>query len=54
MDDSEITCNEITESYDEETKTVSGNFNKKSSLKNTKFLYFTCIFINYYNIIDNC
>ena len=29
MDDSVITCDEIIESYDEETKTVLTNFNKK-------------------------
>ena len=49
MDDSAITCDEIIESYNEET-----NFNeKKSSLLKTKFLYFTCIFINYYSITDS-
>ena len=38
MDDSVITCDEIIESHDEETKTVLTNFNKK--------MHFTCIFIN--------
>ena len=47
MDDSVITCDEITDV--EET-----NFNEKYNLKNIKFLYFTCIFINYYCIIDSC
>ena len=30
------------------------NFNQKRSLSNTKCLYFTCIFINYHNIINSC
>ena len=50
MDGLSIKCNEIKESYDEQTKRVSTNFNQKK----TKFLYFICIFINYYNIIDSC
>ena len=29
MDDSSIMCDEITESYDEEAKTISTNFNEK-------------------------
>ena len=32
MDDSGITCDEIIESYNEETKTISTNFDKKSNL----------------------
>ena len=37
MDDSAITCDEIIESYDEET-----NFNEKeANCKTQKFLYFT-------------
>ena len=34
---------------DEETKT---NFNKEKAACKTKFLYFTCVFINYHCIID--
>ena len=45
IDNSVITCDEIIE----ETKTVPKNFNeKKYNLSNTKFIYFICIFINYY------
>ena len=29
MDDSLITCDEVIESYDDERKTISTNFNKK-------------------------
>ena len=29
MDDSTIICDEVTESYDEEIKTISKNFNEK-------------------------
>ena len=54
-DDSAIICDEIIESYDEETKTIPANFHeKKVTLKTQNFLYFTCIFINYYSIIDSC
>ena len=54
MDDSVITCNEIIKSYEEEIKTISKNFNeKKSNLENAEILYFSCIFINYYRIIDS-
>ena len=51
MDDSTIIFDEVRESYDEEIKTVPINFNKKSNLQNTKFQYFTCLFINYHCII---
>ena len=53
MDDSAIMCDEIIEadaeakSYDEETKSIPKN-------KNRKLLYFTCLFIYYNCIIDNC
>ena len=53
-DYSAVTCNKIIESYNEKTKTILTNFNKKYDLKNTKFLYFTCIFINCYKISDSC
>ena len=41
-----ITCGEIIELYDEEI-----DFIEK---KNVKLLHFTCIFIDYYSIIDSC
>ena len=50
-DDLAITCDEVVESSDEETKAISANFNEK---KDAKFLYCTCILINYYSIIDSC
>ena len=46
-----ITCHEIIESYDKEIKNISTNFNEKRNLYNPRFLYFTCIFINYYSIL---
>ena len=53
MDDSLIMYDEIidaeSKSYDKET-----NFNENSSLQKRKFLYFTCLFINYCSIIDRC
>ena len=55
MDNLTIICGEVIELYDEEIKTIPTNFNEnKSKLSNAKFLYFTCIFINYYHIIDTC
>ena len=43
MDNSAIMCDEVTESYNEET-----NFNeKKANCKMQNFYFFTCIFINY-------
>ena len=56
MDDSTIISDhEIIESYDEKIKIIPSNFHeKKVSFKVfIKFLYFTCIFINYYSTIDN-
>ena len=31
MDDLALTCNEVIESYDEETKTIPTNFNEKKA-----------------------
>ena len=47
MDESAITCHEFLGSYDEET-----NFNEKKQSVKHKFLYVTCIFVNYHSIID--
>ena len=55
MDDSAITCDEIIESYDEETKTILTNFNEtKAIFKIHKFYILTCIFINYCSILNSC
>ena len=60
IDNSVITCYEFIDaeakSYDEETKTVTTNFNEKSVICETKsyLLYFTCLFINYHCVIDSC
>ena len=63
MDDSAIICDEVIESYNEdaeaksldETKAIPTNLNeKKATSKTQKFLQFTCIFIDYYIIIDSC
>ena len=48
IDDSAFTCNKTIKSYDK--KKIIG----KKQLQSAKFLYFTCIFINYYSIIDSC
>ena len=61
IDDWVITCDEITDadaeakSYDDESKTIPTNFYEKNVTCTTiKFLYFTCVFINYHSIIDSC
>ena len=59
MDDSAVTCDEPigaeAKSKNKETKTIPTNFNeKKYNLLNLKFVYFTCLFINYHCIIDSC
>ena len=39
----------------EDTKSVPTNFNNKKVTNRTKkILYFTCLFIVYYSIIDSC
>ena len=48
VNDSVIPCAKVIE------ETVPTNFNEKSSLQNTKFLYFTNVFINYNCIFDSC
>ena len=48
IDDSVITCNEIIE---EETKTVTTNFNEKNAICKTKNLY---ILLFFNCIIDSC
>ena len=53
MDDLVTTCDEVTDSYDEEIKTVPTNFNEKNITCKTKFLYFTHLFVNYHFIIDS-
>ena len=55
IDDSVITCDEVMESYHEEIRTIPTNSNEKEyNLQNTKFLYFTYLFINHHYIIDSC
>ena len=40
---------------EDEIKTIPTNFNeKKVTCKTQKFLYFTCLFINYHYIINSC
>ena len=51
MDDSSIICNEVIESNRKAKSYDETNFNEK---KTTCLLYFTCIFINYYSIVDSC
>ena len=46
IDDSVIMCDEIIESYGEETKIAPTNFIKKCNLWNEKILHFIYLFIN--------
>ena len=39
MDDSAIMCNEIIESYDEETETIPTNFNENKTTCKTQIFY---------------
>ena len=39
MDDSAITCDEIIESFDEETKSILTNFNERKATSKTQNLY---------------
>ena len=52
MDYSTSTCDEVRESNDEETKAIPKSFNGKKAFCKVKFPRFTCIFIDYYSIID--
>ena len=45
MDDSAITFDEIIESYEEETKTISRNFNEKIITWKTRNLYILLAFL---------
>ena len=45
MDDSAITCDEIIESHNEETKTISTNFNEKKATCKTKNAYILLSFL---------
>ena len=55
MDNSAIICDEVIESYDEETKTIPTNFNeKKATCKTQNFYILLVFFINCYSIIDSC
>ena len=56
MDDSAIICDEFIDAYTDGKANLNAetNFNEKCNLQNAKFLYLTCIFINYNSIIDSC
>ena len=45
MDDSAIMCDEIIESYDEETKTLPTNFNEKKATCKTQNFYILLAFL---------
>ena len=54
MDGSVIMCDEIKGSYDKETKLFQKTLMKKVDYKTTKFLYFTCIFVDCFSNNDSC
>ena len=45
MDDSALTCDEIIESYDEETKSILTNFNERKATSKTQNLYILLAFL---------
>ena len=45
MDDSAITCDEIIESHDEETKSILTNFNERKGTSKTQNLYILLAFL---------
>ena len=45
MNNSEITCDEIIQSYDEEAKTIRTNFNKKKATRKTQNFYILFAFL---------
>ena len=45
MDDSAIMCDEIIESYDEETKSILTNFNERKATSKTQNLYILLAFL---------
>ena len=45
MDNSAITCDEVIESYDEETKTIPTNFNEKKATYKTQDFYILLAFL---------
>ena len=45
MGDSVITYDEVTESYDEETKTISTNFNEKKATCKTQNFHILLVFL---------
>ena len=54
MDGSAITCDEVIETYQEETKTISINFNEKKAICKVQNFYVLLVFFNYYSTIDIC
>ena len=54
MVDLAITCDEIIELYDEETKTIPTNFDEKNITCKIQNTIFYCLFIIYHCIIDSC
>ena len=52
--DEVIDANKDAKSNEEKQKQFQQVLMKKSSLENAKCLCFTCMFINYYSIIDSC
>ena len=46
MDDSALTCGEIIESYDEETKTIPTNFTEKEATCKIQNFYILLVFLS--------
>ena len=54
MDDLAVTCDEVRESYDKETKTIPKKFNEKKAILKTQNFYILLGILYYYRIIDSC
>ena len=55
MDDSIITCDEVIDSYDEETKAIPTNLHEKKATWKTQNSYILLAFFsNFYSILHSC
>ena len=51
MDDSALTCGEIIESYDEETKTIPTNFTEKEATCKIQNFYILLVFLSIFTVL---
>ena len=51
MDDSALTCGDIIESYDEETKTIPTNFTEKEATCKIQNFYILLVFLSIFTVL---